>query len=424
MVAGTLVELVARGKQDIYLIGNPNFTYFKTVYHRHTNFSIEPVRNIFNEQPDFGKRVTCFIDKKGDLLNTLFLEIELPSLKSVSGLDGYSWVNSIGNFMIDYVEIQLGGEPIDRISGQLLDVWNELTVDPGVKNAYYKMIGKAYGGYTTKSAEDSMLLYVPLPFWFCRKISQSLPLIAMQYTDVSIVVQFRPFDYCWYKGRTGDENPTPRIYPTNSPTPHISAVNLYSDYVFLDTYERKKFAEKKSYEILIEQFQEFGGIRKTNGINNITTNFYFNHPVKELIWIYQSDYAQSINAHSDYLNYTNYESISTTESGDPIYSVQLKFNGNDRFEERYGSYFRYVQPYQRHSFGPSDCIYVWSFAINPEDLQPSGTCNFSKIDDAKIIFRFVNKSSSTPISGGFIIFATNYNILKIESGMAGVLFSS
>jgi hypothetical protein len=407
MGAGTLIELVARGKQDIYLIGNPNYSYFKTVYHRHTNFSLEPVRNIFNETPDFGKRVTCFIDKKGDLLNSLFLEIELPALK-----EHYSWCNGVGNFMIDYVEVQFGGQPIDRISGQLMDVWNEVTVDIGVKNSYYSMVGK-YATFNDNIATDKQLLFIPIPFWFCRKISQSLPLIAMQYTDVSIVVQFKPFDYCIYTEQTEIDKPS---------TQHITSAYLYADYIFLDTYERQKFAARPEFDMLIEQFQEFGGINKIETINNISAPFYFNHPVKELLWIYQSDYAQSINIHNDYTTGVGYNE-ELLDKSEAFYSIQLKFNGNDRFDERRAPYFRLVQPYQRHSYGTREFIYVWSFAVNPEDIQPSGTCNFSKIDDAKFIFKFKDVVIDNPYTGSISIYATNYNILKIESGMAGVLFS-
>ena len=148
----------------------------------------------------------------------------------------------------------------------------------------------------------------------------------------------------------------------------------------------------------------------------------FNHPVKELIWIYQSDYAQSQNIHNDYTTGVGYNEL--LEKAEPFYSIQLKFNGNDRFDERRAPYFRLVQPYQRHSYGSREFIYLWSFAVNPEDIQPSGTCNFSKIDDAKFIFKFKEVPSLTfPYTGSILIFATNYNILKIESGMAGVLFS-
>ena len=131
MGAGTLVELIARGKQDTYIIGNPQFSFFKSVYKRHTNFSIEPIKQIFTESPDFGKRVTCIIDKKADMLSDIMLELELPTLKTY-----VSWTNSIGYYIIDWVELQFGGEPIDRISGDLLDIFMDITTPSGKKQPY------------------------------------------------------------------------------------------------------------------------------------------------------------------------------------------------------------------------------------------------------------------------------------------------
>ena len=193
MGAGTLVELIARGKQDTYIIGNPQFSYFKSVYKRYTNFSVETIKQIFTESADFGKRVTCIIDKKADLLSDIMLQIELPPLQNY-----ISWVNGIGYYMIDYVELQLGGEPIDRITGDMIDTWMELTNELGIKNSVYKMVGK-FITFNQTTQSNALKLLVPIPFWFCRSIDRSLPLISMQYTDVKIVVQFKTFDKCWYK---------------------------------------------------------------------------------------------------------------------------------------------------------------------------------------------------------------------------------
>lgn len=160
MGSGTLVELIARGKQDVALTGNPQISYFKTVYHRHTNFAVEPIRNVFNETPDFGRKTTCYIDKKADLLGAMYLEIELPELAY-----SVSWVNGIGNQIIKTVELQIGGETIDQISGNSLDVYNEMITAPGVKSSYYEMVGKLFT-YGYNSQTGGLLLYVPLPFGF------------------------------------------------------------------------------------------------------------------------------------------------------------------------------------------------------------------------------------------------------------------
>ena len=399
MGAGTLVELIARGKQDVFLIGNPQFSYFKSVYRRHTNFAMEPIRQIFLESPDFGKRVTCIIDKKADLLGDILLEIELPALSNT-----VSWTNGIGYFMLDWVELQLGGEPIDRISGDLLDSWMELTTELGIKNSVYSMIGK-YLTFNINTQTKAINLLIPLPFWFCRSIERALPLISMQYTDVRIVVQFKPFDKCWFK-LTSETPDLPQM---------ISKANLICNYVYLDVFERTKLAKQERYEYLIEQFQQNNSCQIPQNIINVTSRLFFNHPVKELFWFYRSTIALNAN---DYYNYASVISYSVPKI-EPLDQIQLRYNGNDRFEQLPANFFRLYQPYRHHSCGTSDYIYMYSFALDPENMQPSGTCNFSKIDNATLNFTCTPSVSEGTIS----IYAINYNILRISNGMSGLMFS-
>ena len=403
MGSGTLVELIAKGKQDVFLIGNPQFSFFKSVYRRHTNFAMEPIRQIFLESPDFNKQVTCIIDKKADLLSDILLEIELPALQ-----DTVSWTNGIGYFMIDWVELQLGGEPIDRITGDLLDAWMELTTQLGIKNSLYTMIGKniTFNNNTNTGANK---LLVPLPFWFCRSVERALPLISMQYTDVKIVVQFKSFDKCWYKLT----NSSP------SGTLMISKANLICNYIYLDVFERTKFAKQPIFEYLIEQFQESNSYQVPANIINLNTRLFFNHPVKELLWMYRSDIATNANDYCNYANLNNYNTPTEIKI-EPFIDMQLRFNGNDRFELLPETFFRLYQPYKYHSCGTSQYIYNYCFSLDPENIQPSGTCNFSKLDNVTMNF---NCTANIP-NGTINIYATNYNILRIQSGMAGVMFSS
>lgn len=404
MGAGTLVELIARGNQDAFLIGNPQFSYFKSVYRRHTNFAIEPIRQIFSESPDFGKRVVCTIEKKADLLSDILLEIELPPLQ-----EDVSWTNGIGYFMIDFIELQLGGEPIDRITGDLLDAWMELTTQIGIKNTLYTMIGKQIS-FNKNSQIDALKLLVPLPFWFCRGIERALPLISMQYIDVRIVVQFKPFDQCWWKLTEG-------VPFSNNIS--IAKANLICNFVYLDVFERQKMAANPMFEYLIEQFQ----LAPLEGITSNTLNYVarlnFNHPVKELIWMYRIMEATAAN---DYFNYSNIQAYNTPSQqlNPPFHSLQLRFNGNDRFEPLPAGFFYLYEPYRMHSCGTGQYIHVYSFALNPESMQPSGSCNFSKLDNVTLNFG-CNPNLQT---GQIYIFATNYNILRIQSGMAGLMFSS
>jgi len=345
MGAGTLVELLARGNQDVYLIGNPQFSYFKSVYRRHTNFAIEPIRQIFNESPDFGKRVVCTIEKKADLLSDVLLELELPAL-----VENVSWTNGIGYFMIDFVELQLGGEPIDRITGDLMDTWMELTTQLGIKNTLYDMIGKSIT-FNKNTQTGSLKLLIPLPFWFCRKIEHALPLISMQYIDVRVVIQFKTFDQCWFKLSSGS---TPPLNIT------ITKANLLCNFVYLDTYERQKMASNPIFEYLIEQFQINNIYQVQNQTINVNAPIYFNHPVKELYWFYRSYVAANANDYYNYANIINYNTPAQTSS-EPFINCQLRFNGNDRFENIPATYFYHYQPYKTHSCGTSQYIHVFSF---------------------------------------------------------------
>ena len=402
MGAGTLVELIARGNQDVYLIGNPQFSFFKSVYRRHTNFAIEPIRQIFTESPDFGKKMTCIIDKKADMLNDILLEVELPALQN-----DVSWVNGIGYFMIDYVELQIGGEPIDHITGDLLDAWMEISTQLGIKNSLYNMIGKNIT-FNKNSQTGILKLLIPLPFWFSRGVERALPLIAMQYFDVKVIVQFKTFDQCWYK--LSESSP--------SSTQIITNASLICNYIYLDTYERQKMATQDSFEYLIEQFQESNSYQVPLNCINLNVPLFFNQPVKELIWMYRTNVATNANDYYNYANILNYNTPNELKNT-PFDSIQLRFNGNDRFEYMPSNFFYLYQPYRHHSCGTTQYIHSFSFSLNPEGTQPSGTCNFSKIDNVSL-----NLTCNPNIQTGYLnIYAINYNILKIQSGMAGLMFS-
>lgn len=404
MGAGTLVELIARGKQDTYIIGNPQFSFFKSVYKRHTNFSIEPIKQNFTESPDFGKRVTCIIDKKADMLSNIILELELPALQTY-----VSWTNSIGYYIIDWVELQFGGEQIDRITGDFLDIFMDITTPPGKKQPLYDMIGK-YSTFNNNTQTGALKLLIPLPFWFCRSIEKSLPLISMQYTDIKIIFQFKPFDKCWYKVSNGE---TPNY------TPSITKANLICNFIYLDVFERIKFAKAQNHEYLIEQFQTLNGFQLAQNIINANVRLFFNHTIKELFWTYRTDIATAYNDYNNYASVTNYATSNELIIA-PFNEMNLRFNGNDRFEKLSETFFRLYQPYKHHSSGTNDYIYMYSFALNPEDTQPSGTCNFSKLDNITL-----NLDCSASIPSGIVnVYCINYNILKIQNGMSGLMFSS
>jgi len=404
MGAGTLVELIARGKQDTYIIGNPQFSFFKSVYKRHTNFSIEPIKQLFTESPDFGKRVTCIIDKKADLLSDIMVELELPALQTY-----ISWTNNIGCYSIEWVELQFGGEPIDRIGGEFLDILLDITTPSGKKQPLYDMIGK-YSTFNNNTQTGALKLLIPLQFWFCRSIEKALPLISMQYTDIKIIIQFKTFDKCWFKLSNGET-------PVSTPT--ITKANLLCNFVYLDVFERTQFAKTESQDYLIEQCQSINGFHLAQNIINANVRLFFNHNVKEVFWTYRTDIATSKNDYNNFANITNYGTSDEIIKA-PFTEMNLRFNGNDRFEKLSETFFRLYQPYKYHSSGTNDFIYMYSFALHPENSQPSGSCNFSKLDSVTL-----NLECSTAIPSGIVnVYAINYNILRIQNGMAGLMFSS
>lgn len=405
MGGGSLMQLVAVGAQDVPLIGNPQMSYFKSVFKRHTNFALESISLNFNQVADFGKKVTCLISKKGDLLSDLMIELKLPALPL-----GVSWTNAIGHNMIDKIELEIGGENIDTIHGRFLDIYTELVNETDKRNGYYKMVGKhnVFSRYSQDNTE--LTLYIPIPFWFCGKnYGRALPLIALQHYDVNINVYFNEFSKLWYSGTSMSSIPTKQS---------IINAQLYADYVFLDTQERRYFATNP-HSYLIEQHQ----INDKNPVLNASTlsraDLNFNLPVKEILWVYQSNSVADTNDWCNY-SYTMDNDQDPQNKEEPITKVSMRINGYDRFTTREGSYFRLVQPFKHHKRITDNYIYCYSFALDPEKAQPSGSMDFSWLNS--ITMDFEHPSDILP--GHITVFAINYNYLMITKGMASLMYQA
>ena len=412
-MGGGLLQLVAYGAQDIYLTGNPQITFFKVVYRRHTNFALESIENVFNGNPRFGSRVTCQISRNGDLIHRTYLAAMLPSLSA-----GIQWVRSVGLRMIADVWIEIGGQQIDKHYSDWMYIWNELSLPVGKKSGYDAMVGNNFSSSATVPGANlgvnsaATWVHVPLEFWFCRNVGLALPLIALQYHEVKINIDFETFANCTVSGGvvSGAD---------------LSNVSLWVDYIYLDTDERRRFAQL-SHEYLIEQLQFTGDERVTS---NGRIKMNFNHPVKELVWVYAMD-SNSTAQGGDYNHWTNYTlgdsmSGSAGSDSDPMVHGNIQLNGQDRFFDRHADYFTLVQPYQHHENIPTQTpgIHVYSFALKPEEHQPSGSLNFSRIDTA-----YLNVALNSSVTGTNAarckIFAVNYNVLRIMSGMGGLAYSN
>ena len=337
---------------------------------------------------------------------------------------GSGYVNYYGLRLLNYVEIEIGGQKIDKHYSHWLYVWNELSLPKSKRYGYNEMVGGLGAGSVANKT-----LYIPLEFWFCRNIGLALPLIALQYHEVKVNINFESATKC---GAVSTDT--------------INA-SLWVDYIYLDTDERRRFAQL-SHVYLIEQLQ-FTGQEAIGSASSIKTKLNFNHPCKELVWFIAKDtdanannwfnYTTSSNAVSSLLTSNaaldeklmqtdiNYIAAASSGPSNPVKTAKLVLNGNDRFYERPGRYFNIIQPYQHHENIPSNAgINVYSFSLKPEEHQPSGTLNMSRIDTAVLNLTFENKITNNydPADYTLFVYAVNYNVLRILSGMGGLAYSN
>ena len=556
-MGGGLMQLVAYGAQDVYLTGNPQITFWKVTYRRHTNFAMESIEQTFNGQADFGRRVQCTISRNGDLAYRTYLQVTLPEINQndSTGSVYARWLDCPGEQMISMVEVEIGGQRIDRQYGDWMHIWNQLTLTSEQESGYHKMIGQtsqltyltdpAFAAVATacgaanvpeavcapRNALPETTLYVPLQFWFCRNPGLALPLIALQYHEVKINIEIRPLDECLFAVTSVDaaSSSSDNRKVNNAYAKSLVAASLYVDYVFLDTDERRRMAQNP-HEYLIEQLQFTGDESIGSSSNKIKLNF--NHPCKELVWVVQPDmhvaycdsflagrlmhralgaqpfnYTDAVDAlpdsilafgstnqsrggnnvidtsglFNDTLSFdisggvannssatgnlspdpsttTPYGGASSvadssiggavngsvsnglTDAGvfvlaetalnmhcwgeNPVVTAKLQLNGQDRFSEREGTYFDLVQPYQHHTRNPDTGINVYSFALRPEEHQPSGTCNFSRIDNATLQLVVSAAAIGGTQTAKVRVYATNYNVLRVMSGMGGLAYSN
>jgi len=520
-MAGGLLQLVAYGAQDIYISGNPQITFWKILYKRHTNFAMESIEVTFNGQADFNKRVTAVINRNADLMFRTYVQVVLPQIDVSTatqlggGADAFRWVSYIGHRLINQVELEIGGQRIDRQYGDWMQIWTQLSTNAGQIPALDALVGNTHDLVLLKSSGGEALdttcastevtqscvpragtpaktLYIPLQFWFCRNPGLAIPLIALQYHEVRVNVTFETWENCTYTEAS--------FQPIRGNAQSLAACSLYVDYVYLDTEERRRFAQQ-SHEYLIEQVQYTGAESITSSSNKIQLNF--NHPVKELLWVVQRDSFVDC-GHPDWLsavggqqpfNYSDDFSTEGTimsllgrsgggggsgvaaatmtgislggnvtqtgtlpggvpatgqtgeaevfdsgvnyllakvilasgvrcEGKNPVEVGKLQLNGQDRFTDREGSYFDRVQPYQHHTRTPSQGINCYSFALRPEEHQPSGTCNFSRIDKATLQLTVSVNTVQGQNTAQVRVYALNYNVLRVMSGMGGLAYSN
>ncbi|BCS83121.1 capsid protein 1 [Cotonvirus japonicus] len=587
-MAGGLLQLVAYGAQDVYLTSNPQITFFKIVYRRHTNFAVESIEAYFGGNLNFGKKSQVEISRNGDLITQAVLKVILPEVRYEGNFDrfghvGFAWVKNIGHAIVDEIDLEIGGSTIDKQYGDWLQLWHEVSSSKDHDNGSAKMLGNipeltsisslSWDHPDNNLLKPSYTLFIPLQFYFCRNNGLALPLIALQYHIVKFHVKFRPVEQCYI---------ATDAFKAGSNNPEIDDVSVYVNYVYLDTEERRRFAQV-SHEYLIEQLQ-FTGEESAGNSNSAKYKLNFNHPVKALYWVtklgnYQggkfmaydptnwetarenaakllllsqydldeygffndvgiennsnnyvgdcgvqyvavdpashseeptyifndSNTAEKFNGstligklascvpllkrtkdndlrekvegiiriHHDENN-GNYPEVEKVTKNDltihdlsvpinkfnednrneyikryditvwqhhnhgllidgsinPTSEAELQLNGQARQSKRSGSWYDTVSPKMHHTRTPNDGLNVFSFAINPEEHQPSCTCNFSRIDTAQLNLwfnHFANNKFADVFSDNdnkVLIFAINYNVLRIMSGMGGLAYAN
>ena len=412
------MQLVAYGAQDVYLTGNPKVTFFQAVYKRHTNFAMENIEQTVNGTAASSGRVSVTVARNGDLIADMYLEL---TTKISFDTDKDAWA---AERAISTAELSIGGQRIDKHYQKWWRLYAELYLDDGKKLNYGKMTSSSKAG----------TVYLPLIFFFNRNPGLALPLIALQYHEVRIDLDLAS------------------DFGTN-----FTSLKVWGNYIYLDTEERRRFAQK-GHEYLIEQVQHTGTDTVTKNATK-QVRLSYNHPVKELVWCVaegDSEGAQTAwNLGSEDANAdvdmtvvpviaTSNTFIAANQLGCPSYDAagsktgaplafteevmgnldtfKLVLNGQDRFKEQSGKYFNQVQSYQHHSGTPYAGIYSYSFALKPEEHQPTGTCNFSRIDNAQVAIKCRNVGGAT--SKNLDMFAVNYNVLRVQSGMGGLAFSN
>lgn len=488
---GTLTELIAVGAMDAYLIKNPNVTFFRFRYNKHTNFALEAITQSFQSQVAFGSDSQITLNRTGDLVYYMYIDIEIPGIKAhfkeggtssiypesngcnacseqdiaayklqhphatseptppCSTLDGFAdntlagelqqlginsaveyppnpdsdnlwchWAQAVGQLIVKRASLVIGGQIIDTLYSDYLYMWEELSGKPGKR--LKEMIGKADTiDSLVKDSGRKRRLYVPLPFFFTSTSGNALPLVSLQFHGVQIAVEFEQLSKlivtsgCSGKDSNG-QAVSGAIDVTDVQTDAVITSNslkacLDTTYVYLDIEERDRFATG-SFEQLITQVQQMS---MTNMGSQARCQLNFNHPIQELMFCIKRQCNMDAN------NHFNYSGINGL---DPVESVCLKLNNLPRFSNRPGPWFRLVQPYQHHTNIPQAYVYCYSFALHPEEPQPSGSCNFSRIDHVDLNLELQEGLKNEQVV--VLVYARNWNIMRYRDGLAGAGFSN
>ena len=421
-----LTELNTLGKMDKFLYDSPELTFFRYQHMKTTNFAVDQILT-----PMSGNNNTRFaeIEREGDLALNCYMVVDVP------GMDADTAKDNAGLAMIDNVQLTIGNQCVERLSGAYMMAWDELS---GGRKQLTKLSNSENKLIAAEDAGQAHRLYVPLPFTFTKNSGAALPLIGLQFHAVKITVNLRNVTdiypdspkiimdaYQSSKGKTADA----------ADAADGDAVSSWNDFqfhlltnqVYLDKEERNAFADY-SNDVLIEQVQE----RKLSKHNlNRPFQLTYNHSISELIWAIANDECKF---ELDLGNKPDTDAGEDENTDDPtgpaitaegISEVSLKLNNHERFHAlgKHGDYFRKVQPYEHHTNVRSSKIYCYNFGLKPEDAQPSGSINMSRIDNVMMTLHS-DIPDGNQSDYDYYLWARNYNVLRIQNGMGGLVLTS
>ncbi len=408
-MSASLLQLLASGPQDKYLTVSPQITLFKSTFKRTTSFAVEPQEIQFSGAIGFGRRVTATLPRTADLLKDIKLVADLPALSQTSGT--VAWTRKVGLALVNSVEISIGGSRVDRLMSQYLNIWAELSVDAAKQTGFDALIGNVPAMTTQAASIAARRVYVPLPFWLCQDTGLALSLISLQYNEVKVEVELRAVSELYVT----DDGDAP------SAVGDLTNAFLLCECVFLEADERKSLVAEPQ-EQLITQVQYAGAEAISN--SNVKIRLPFNHPVKSIAWVIQP-VANLASGKNRVMDFTNSGASGTAYGGgQTLTTAKITLNGSDKMSDKDALYFNQVQPLDAASRSPADGIYMYSFAVQSFGkqayIQPSGSCNFSRIDNAVLQMSTATATNSANVH----VFAINWNILRYMSGLGGVAYAS
>lgn len=396
MAGGALLQIISCYSDiDLFLVDNPEITYFESVYKRHTPFAIHTVKDAFYTGFHFNKQCKCLLTREnGDLISNITINVKIDPLGQ-----NLSWVNSFGHALIRSTWIEINGKKIGTLSGKYMEIYSELSIEK--KRAYNQMIAKVSPtSFSVSTFKGFIEVLIPIKYWFTT-MGNYLPILCLKNQLVELVIDFNSFEnICIHDDKQNLIKPK-------------TFAQLYIDYIYLDFSEREKFL-KSSHTYLLEEIQYIEAMSKNT--NEVQINLTLNNPVKELIWVNQrSDVVEDI------FNFSIFYNRKTSRIIDTFKSAILKVNDTELFNLD-ASYLRLVETYYHHVGTPSRYIYTYSFSLSPDKFQPSGHFNFSNVENAKLILYFdENIIKTIDCDIHTYVYAKSYSILLISEGMAYVI---